>query len=305
MRKVILTVCAVVFVVVLAFVASTYNGSVPSVGQELIETVGGYPPEPAVHITDDNTVPEAVWLEMQNPEPSLIPEPTPTPTPEETPEETPSSPVSAFPIGEADPDKPMIALTFDDGPSGHTERILDLLKEYGGRASFCVVGNMAEHRPGTIRRAFNEGNEILGHSWGHADLTTLSEDALRRDLTDTAEKIEQLTGVYPALFRPPYGSYNDTVVSVSEELGFSVLMWSVDTNDWRTRSADAVYSHVMNYAKDGSVVLMHDLHGTTADAMERVIPELIEKGFQLVTVSELMYYRGMAVEAGRVYYGVY
>ena len=227
------------------------------------------------------------------PEQGLGSEQTPDPVPR-TPSVTPQS-------GDVDPSRPMVALTFDDGPSKYTTKILDLLELYGGRATFFVVGNLVEAKSDTVKRAADLGCEILGHSWDHRDLTKLSANEIRAQLLNTNKVIEEITGTSPQFFRPPYGAVNDRVKNVSRELGFGIVNWSIDTRDWETRNANAVYNVIMNNVTNRAIILTHDLHGTTADAMERVIPELIARGYQLVTVSELMYYSGIVFEPGKIY----
>lgn len=201
-----------------------------------------------------------------------------------------------------DPSKPMIALTFDDGPSKHTSQVLDILEKYGGRATFCAVGNLVGAREETVKRAADLGCEVIGHSWDHRDLTKLTREEIKKEIEDTNAAIEAATGLSPRLYRPPYGAVDDVVKSVSAGLGCAMICWSVDSEDWKTKNADAVYASVMKHASDKAIVLSHDLYGTTADAYERIIPELISKGYQLVTVSELMYYCEKTIEAGEVYY---
>lgn len=201
-----------------------------------------------------------------------------------------------------DPDKPMIALTFDDGPSVHTPRLLNAFKKHGGKGTFFVVGNLLDKNKVTAKRIVDEGHEIASHSWEHADLSQLSLEKAQKNLQKTHNKIYEITGVEPKLVRPPYGAYNDTVKYASYVCKESVVTWSVDTLDWKTRNADAVYKSVMSSAYDGAIILCHDLHPTTVDAMEKVIPDLIKRGYQLVTVSELLAYRKGEIVAGQVYY---
>ena len=201
-----------------------------------------------------------------------------------------------------DPDKPMLALTFDDGPSAHTDRLLDAFAEHGGKGTFFVVGNLVGDRPETMVRMAAEGHEIAGHSWNHRQLTTLGGEDLQKQLLNTRAKIYDITGVDAILMRPPYGSFNDDVKAACREYGIAMVNWSVDTLDWKYRDANTVYQSVMNQAKDGAIILCHDLHGTTVDAMERAIPDLIAEGYQLVTVSQLLTSQGGEIEAGKVYY---
>lgn len=201
-----------------------------------------------------------------------------------------------------DPDKPMIALTFDDGPSAHTDRLLDIFAKYGGKGTFFVVGNLIDSRKSTLVRIAGEGHEIGNHSWNHRQLTNLSDDEVRDQIMMTRAKIYDVTGVDCKIVRPPYGACNDSVRAVGAALGVSYVNWSVDTLDWKTKNADAVYNEIMKDVSDGAIILCHDLHKTTVDAMERVVPVLIKKGYQLVTVSQLMECKGKTIEAGKMYY---
>ncbi|MDR0519967.1 MAG: polysaccharide deacetylase family protein [Clostridiales Family XIII bacterium] len=201
-----------------------------------------------------------------------------------------------------DPNQPMLALTFDDGPSKYTADILDLLEENDARATFCVLGNLVDTRPEAMRRATELGCEVFGHSWDHKQLTKLTPEEVKAELTDTSDAIEKASGQNIRFYRPPYGATDEMVESVSRELGYSMINWSADTLDWKTRDADAVYKAVMRDAGEGQIILMHDIHGTTAQAMKRAIPALVEKGYQLVTVSELLKYSGIEPEPGKTYY---
>ncbi len=210
--------------------------------------------------------------------------------------------VSDLICDEIDPEKPMIALTFDDGPSVHTPRLLNIFKKHGGKGTFFVVGNLLDNNKLTAKRIVKEGHEIASHSWSHPDMSKISLEKVRDEMAQTHQKIYDITGVEPKIIRPPYGAYNETVCYVAHTCKESVITWSVDTLDWKTRNADAVYRAVMNSAYDGAIILCHDLHGTTVDAMEKVIPDLIKRGYQLVTVSQLLTVKGIEMEAGKVYY---
>lgn len=218
------------------------------------------------------------------------------------PEETIMIDISDLICDEIDPEKPMIALTFDDGPSVHTPRLLNIFKKHGGKGTFFVVGNLLDKNELTTKRIVKEGHEIASHSWSHPDMSRLSLEKVLDEMATTHQKIYDITGVEPKIMRPPYGAYNETVCYVAHTCKESVVTWSVDTLDWKTRNADAVYRAVMNSAYDGAIILCHDLHGTTVDAMEKVIPDLIKRGYQLVTVSQLLTVKGIEMEAGKVYY---
>lgn len=204
---------------------------------------------------------------------------------------------------EIDKTKPMVALTFDDGPSAHTDRLLDIFAKHSGRGTFFVVGNIIDNRKETVKRIVSDGHEIAGHSWNHRQLTNLSDQDIKDQIMSTKAKIYELTGYDAKLIRPPYGAYNDRVRSVAKNLSVSLINWSVDTLDWKNRDAETVYKCIMEEADDGAIVLCHDLHKTTVDAMEKVIPALIDKGYQLVTVSELIQAKGEEIIAGKVYFG--
>ena len=204
---------------------------------------------------------------------------------------------------ELDPNKPMLALTFDDGPSANTDRLLNAFATYGGKGTFYLVGNMVENRQETVKRMAVEGHEVAGHSWNHRQLTKLDGEELTAQFMNTRAKIYDVTGIDAVTMRPPYGAFNDAVKAKAKELGITMIYWSVDTLDWKNKNADMVYQAVMEGAKDGAIILCHDLHKTTVDAMERAIPDLIAQGYQLVTVSELLTRNGGELEAGKVYFG--
>lgn len=229
-----------------------------------------------------------------------LPEQTPLIEPMVTPPAVSVSPApDASPL---DPSRPMIALTFDDGPSKHTSRLLDAFASHGGRGTFFVIGNILENRADVLNRMVAEGHEIGGHSWDHRQLTKLSNTDLNNELVGTRAKIHELTGVNATLLRPPYGSYNSQVKNMCKDLGIVMVNWSLDTLDWKYKDADRLYHTILDEVQDGDIILCHDLHASTVDAMERVIPELIARGYQLVTVSELLDQRGDVIDAGEVYY---
>ncbi len=201
-----------------------------------------------------------------------------------------------------DPEKPMIALTFDDGPSAHTDRLLNIFNQYGVKGTFFVLGDLIDGRESTLLRISEEGHEIGNHSWNHRQFTNLTQDEIKDQIMMTRAKIFDVTGKDCLIVRPPYGAYNDDVKQVGQEVGVSFINWSVDTLDWQSKGAKAVHDEVVKYARDGSIVLCHDLHKTTVDAMETVIPMLIEEGYQLVTVSQILEYEKSELEAGKLYY---
>lgn len=196
----------------------------------------------------------------------------------------------------------IIALTFDDGPyTPVTMRILDVLEEYGAHATFFVVGNRVKNYQDCVIRATNLNCEIADHTWSHQTLTKLSGDAVSAQINDCADTVYNLTGIRPVVMRPVGGSYNSTV---SQNVGMPMIIWSVDTNDWKYRDSNHVINEILNNAKDGDIVLMHDLYETTASAVEYVVPELVDRGYTLVTVSELAEYKKVKMEKGKAYFSM-
>lgn len=192
-----------------------------------------------------------------------------------------------------------IALTFDDGPSQYTSRLLSILSENNATATFFFIGSKLDTYSEVAMAALSQGCEVLGHTWSHPHLTTITDDEIRQELQETNDALFETLGIYPNMFRPPYGEINDNVVNVSRDMGFAIILWSITTQDWASQDADAIYDAIMTYAVDESIILCHDIIEETIDAMERVIPELISKGYDLVTVSELL----GETEAGEVYRG--
>ncbi|MDR1800826.1 MAG: polysaccharide deacetylase family protein [Lachnospiraceae bacterium] len=197
-----------------------------------------------------------------------------------------------------DPSKPMVALSFDDGPSGYTDKILGLLKQYGGHATFCQVGQRIAGHESTEKNIIEQGSEIISHTWDHKQLTKLSEADIKKEITSVNDTLASLNLPTSKLYRPPYGSTNDTVLNVSKELGMVPILWSVDTRDWESKNAEAVFAEVKKSAKNGSIILCHDIYESTYQAMELVIPWLTSQGYQIVSVSELMAAGGITMEPG-------
>lgn len=193
------------------------------------------------------------------------------------------------PVKNIDPNQPMIALTFDDGPTKkYTTAILDALKENQASATFFVLGSRASDFPEILQRMILEGNEIGNHTYSHKQLTTLSKENIEEEITHTQESIHDVTNQYPNMIRPPYGSKNEDVMQCAE--GKKIVTWSLDTEDWRSRNTETIVNKVLKEVKDGDIILMHDLYASTAEAAIILIPKLKDMGYQLVTVSELYDY---------------
>ncbi|WP_326907407.1 polysaccharide deacetylase family protein [Sedimentibacter sp. MB31-C6] len=201
------------------------------------------------------------------------------------------------------PDKPMIALTFDDGPSKlYTPRILDILEEYNSVGTFFVLGNNVKNNKDTLIRMIENGHEIGNHSYNHKDITTLSDEELYKQIKGTDDLIRNATGYTPSIMRPPYGTNSE---EYNKKIFKPIILWSIDTLDWENRNTEIIINNILDNVKDGDIILLHDLYDSTAEAVEKVVPELINRGYQLVTVSELYEYRNTTLTAGIKYSNMY
>ncbi len=204
-----------------------------------------------------------------------------------------------------DPDRPMIALTFDDGPSKHTWAIVDTLKQYNARATFFVLGSQVATHQAAIDYVLENHNEIGSHSFGHKNLTKLVSDEEVLDQIRMVDAALQEQHAYtPALFRVPYGAKDDRVQELLKAEGKPIIGWSVDPYDWKVKDKQKVVDHILNCVQDGDIVLMHDIYEPTAEAVAELVPALQQRGYQLVTVSELFQYRHVTPQPGAYYRSV-
>jgi len=187
-------------------------------------------------------------------------------------------------------DSPYIAMTFDDGPSATlTPKLLDLLATRHIKVSFFVIGeNVAEH-PEIVARAAREGHEIGNHSWSHPNFAKMSDERVRQQLWRTDTAIQNGTGTRPTLMRPPYGSITAREKRwIHDELGYDIILWDVDPYDWKRPGPAVVRNRILKETHPGSIVLSHDIHPGTIEAMPSTLDALAAKGFKFVTVSELI-----------------
>lgn len=192
------------------------------------------------------------------------------------------------------------ALTFDDGPyTPVTNKILDVLEKHNSKATFFIVGNRAELYPESVKRAYSLGCEIGNHTYSHADLCSKSHAVIEDELRGCSNVILKITGERESLFRPT-GGKNDECLR--KDSGRAVILWSVDTLDWSHKNSAKTARAVLDNIEDGSIVLMHDLIPSTGKACEIIIPELKKRGYELVTVSELLELNGITPEQGKRYY---
>jgi peptidoglycan/xylan/chitin deacetylase (PgdA/CDA1 family) len=204
-------------------------------------------------------------------------------------------------------------LSFDDGTI-YDRRFVELLNQYGIKGTFNLNSGLEdfvwhyEDRFPVRRQILSEtgdlyrGHEIASHTYSHKDLKTLSKEAVISEVVKARDNLYALTGEYPTYIRPPYGGYNNLV----KEYAYAPLInWDLDSKDWSFRDVDKIVEHVLKEVENRNIILMHDIHWFTVDAVERLLPELAAQGYQFVTVSELFYYNNVEKVNGKVYYGGY
>ena len=196
--------------------------------------------------------------------------------------------------------KKLVALTFDDGPfPDTTPRLLDILHEKDVLATFFTLGNKAAAYPDIIKRANKEYHEIASHTMYHQNLIRIPKDAAISDINEAKTSIKNIIGRDPIYTRPPYGNTNDVVRAT---VGTPIILWSVDSEDWKSRNVEAIISTTMSEIHDGAIILMHDIYPTTIDAVPIIIDKLRENGYEFVTISELTKARKTKLENGTIYY---
>lgn len=185
-----------------------------------------------------------------------------------------------------------IALTFDDGPHPRlTPIILDILKEYGIRATFFIVGENAEYYPDVVRRIRDEGHEIGNHTYSHVQTTKVTASGLEEELLKCESAIGGISDTRPRLFRPPQGSIDPNLGNLCSALGYRVVLWSIDTRDWDHVPSGKIAETVLGKVKNGDIILMHDFIGhdsPTPAALKQIIPALLARGYEFATISELL-----------------
>lgn len=188
-----------------------------------------------------------------------------------------------------------MAITFDDGPATHTTQLLDILKKHDVKATFFVLGKSAKVQKNTLLRAYKKGHQIGNHSWDHKDLKKLSDEEIVNQIIKTNDVILNITGEEVNVMRPPYGSFNDIVKT---KANMPIILWNLDPLDWKDRNAETVAQRISEADING-IVLAHDIHKTTVEAMPDVISNLKSKGYHLVTIDNL--FAGKELVNGKTY----
>ncbi len=192
----------------------------------------------------------------------------------------------------------LIALTFDDGPNYNTGKVLDVLAKYNVKATFFVLGSKAKDNKKILKREYDSGMEIGNHTFNHLLLTKYKENVIKDEIDKTSSVIFEVTGRYPKLLRPSYGVYNNIVKKIGN---MPIIIWDIDTLDWKYHNSKRIASRVINKVKDGDIILMHDIYSATANSLNIIIPELQNRGYTFVTIPELFYYKEITLEKGMVY----
>ena len=204
--------------------------------------------------------------------------------------------ISAHPdqpvIRSGNPNSMKIALTFDDGPHPYkTDAVLDILSRYGIRATFFVIGENVSYYPEPLKRAVRLGHEIGNHTYHHARISGECENMTAEEIEKTEDIIFRTAGYRTRLFRPPEGAYNECALEVVKNKAYRVILWTVDSRDWENTSTETMTQTVLTTVKGGSILLFHDYMGkksNTLETLEVLIPKLLSRGYEFVTVSELL-----------------
>jgi peptidoglycan-N-acetylglucosamine deacetylase len=206
---------------------------------------------------------------------------TPSPSP---------SPAKLATYSQVRVDQPYIAMTFDDGPSSeNTPRLLEMLKQRNIKATFFLIGENAAANPDLVRRILAEGHEIGNHSWTHPQLSKLSDDRVTTEITKTQGAIKDASGYTPTLLRPPYGAITARQREwIENQFGLNIILWSVDPLDWKRPGASVITQRILSQVRPGAIILSHDIHKQTIDAMPATLDGLISKGYKFVTVTQLI-----------------
>lgn len=206
--------------------------------------------------------------------------------------------LAAYQSYQAKKQQKLVALTFDDGPNAATTpQALDILAKYHVKGTFFMLGKNVAGNEQLVKRVHDEGHEIGNHSWSHPQLPTLALEQAKKQIEDTQAALRAVIGESPKMMRPPYGASND---AIRNAVDMSFIMWNVDSLDWKNRNTGSIMEQVKKQTCPGSIILMHDIHQTTINALPSVIEYLQKNGYTLVTVSELLNHQ---LEGHRLYYG--
>ncbi|MEV1177481.1 polysaccharide deacetylase family protein [Nonomuraea sp. NPDC049784] len=194
-----------------------------------------------------------------------------------------------------------VALTFDDGPGKYAGTLLDTLKKYDAKATFFLEGQYVKSRPAFVKRMAAEGHELGNHSYSHPDFTKSEAGAIRNEIKKTQDAVKKAAGVEPKLLRPPYGLADLQVSDIAAEFGMPMILWTAGSEDWKTKNVVAIQKKTLEVAQPNGIILMHDWVKQTVDGMPSLIKTLQNKGYHLVTVSEVLKGAGEDLKPGDIY----
>lgn len=192
----------------------------------------------------------------------------------------------------------IVAFTFDDGPSEYTMEIVNTLVLNNSKATFFELGNRMKYNQEIVKNVLNNGMEIGSHTYAHKNLNKLTIEEIDEEINSTNIIFNEITGENIKLLRPPYGNANELVKS---RVNTPIITWNIDTNDWLYKDSEHVYNHIIENIESGDIILMHDVYSETVEAVKKVVPYLIEKGYKITTVSELAKYNNIELKEKEVY----
>ncbi|MFO1445202.1 DUF4309 domain-containing protein [Bacillus sp. Bva_UNVM-123] len=184
-----------------------------------------------------------------------------------------------------------VALTFDDGPDEMvTQGIIDILNKYDVKGNFFFLGSKMKDYPQVVHNAYESGHLVLSHTYHHLDLTTLANNNVKTEITQTGKEIRSIIGKEPAILRTPYGATNEQIAKIAQQEGYSIVLWSIDTLDWSQMEAENIVYNVTNNLRNGDIILMHSNEdkSETEKALPRIIEALQERNYEIVTLEELL-----------------
>ena len=197
-------------------------------------------------------------------------------------------------------DKKLIAFTFDDGPNTTTtNRLLDGIKEYNAKVTFFVLGSRVNNHQEVLKRAYEEENQIGTHTYNHLNLFLLSDSKITEEINKTDEAIKNIIGVYPEVLRPPYGNINDNIKKLSSKY---IINWNVDTEDWKLKDRNLIKDNILKNARDGAIVLLHDIYTESVEGSLLAMEELEKEGYAFVTISEMAKLKGVTLDYNKTYF---
>ncbi len=206
-----------------------------------------------------------------------------------------------LPIYAVDRQDKKIAISFDCAWGvDYTDQILDVMEKYSVKCTFFTVKFWAEKYPEYLEKIHNAGHEVGTHSSTHKYMSKLSESEIQKEITESCQAIEKITGQKVTLFRPPYGDYNDRLITTLDKMGIKTIQWSVDSLDWKDLSADKITERILKRVKSGSIILCHNNGLHTAEALPKIFGALQAQGYEFVPIGELIYQDGYTIDGNGI-----